>query len=135
MTNLTGTPGGFIRRAQMAVRPTYTLWHLSMPQGNFNPREYVEPVMRFNRTARPVLSRWRADYEKEADWSTAMFGTFNDGPSPTLIPHILAALQRMSLETSFDWLHSHTNRDVLFTTQEHMYPTRRFQPDESLSIT
>ena len=130
MTNCTGIRGGFIRRAPVAgASPAnHTLWHLSMPDANFNPTaDYIEPVIRFNRNARPALSRWRLRHVDDEHWSPEMFDTLEDNTSLKLIPHILAAFQHITLETIFDWRPSHTSGDVLFTTQEHMYPTRRLR--------
>ena len=58
MSIYTGTPEGFIAREQNnnPHHSSYTLWHLSMPEAELNPTEYLELLLRFNRTGNPRLA-------------------------------------------------------------------------------
>ena len=135
----TDTPGGFIRRDQNndPDRPNYTLWHLSMPEADLNPTAYVEPLLRFNWTRNTFLSRWRAGYKFEKKWVRAMLaGLAVTTNHFSLIPHILASFEQMSMESKFLFLQRpYNNEHISFSTQEHVYPPRSLRYGRTLSIT
>ena len=103
MSACTNIPGGFIRRApnDNTARPNYTLWHLSMSEAGFNPTAYVEPVLRFNRTGNPILSQWSADYRFKLDWVNVMLVSLGRINRLSVIPHIFASFEQMSMESEF----------------------------------
>ena len=95
MSLCTGTPKGFTAREQNnnLHRPNYTLWHLSVREVELDPTEFLEPLLRLNRTSNPRLTRCRAGCEKEGEWEIDLVDELVNTPNRhNLIPRILAAL-------------------------------------------
>ena len=108
-----------------------------MPEVNLNPTEYVEPVLRFNRTCNPVLTRWRSDYAEETDWVRAMSVGLAATPMRLgLTPYIIASFEQMSMESDFPFPQRPYNNDrIPFSTKEYMYLPRTFHYGQSWSLT
>ena len=108
-----------------------------MPEVNLNPTEYVEPMLRFNQTCNPFLSRWSADYKYEENWVHAMLvGLADTTIRLSLIPHILASFEQMSMESELPFpRRPYNNERIPFSTKEHMYPPQSFRYGRTLSIT
>ena len=139
MSVCTNTTGGFIERFQNnnPHHPNHTLCHLSMPEAGLNPTDCVEPLLGFNWTGNPRLSRWWAGYKLEKDWvSTLLVDLVDTTNCLLLIPHILASFQQMSLESKFPSpRRPYNDKNISFTTQEHMFPPRSLRQGRTLSIT
>ena len=108
-----------------------------MPKANLNPTKYVEPMLRFNRTHNPFLLRWRADYAFKEDWVRAMLvGLADTTIRLSLIPHILASFEQMSMESELPFpRRPYNNEHIPFLTQEHMYPPQSLRYGWTFSIT
>ena len=140
MSLCTRTPEGFIVREQNnnSHRPNYTLWHLSMPEVELNPTEFLEPLIRFNWTGNPCLARWRTGYEKEKEWVIALVNELVDTPnSLNLIPRILTALYQDNQEPNFIVPQTpHNSEEISFMTQDHIFPRHvLLQEERTLSLT